>query len=505
MKLSSTKWNRRLSELPGIFLCHWLRTTLCICVCVSIFVDEMQAASLKAGAAASNITPELGQPVEGYGSRVPTSRVHDELHARCLVLDDGETTLAIVVCDLLGIQMGLSAKARRLIEERCGIPAKNVLICATHSHSTVGGTRGGQRFAKSEEGLNPYQQFVVSRIVDGVLRAKNNLSPAELAFGSVNAPEHVFNRRIYMRPGTMPKNPFGGEDRVQMNPPGNSPNYVGPAGPTDPAISFLSVRAEDGSPLALYASYSMHYVGNVPPQDVSADYFGEFCRQLSRKMEVEGRWPQFVPMLCNGTSGDVVSFDFKSARPKNPPYERIKIIAADLADRIDAAQRTLDYRKDITLAVRYREPQVQMRHPDAALLSWAEHKLEELKDLKTEQKTDRGISMSFDYARRAKAAAAYPKTAPAPLQVFRIGKTFIGSMPFEIFCETGLAFKRQAVQQPAFLVSLANGYMGYLPTPEQHELGGYETWLGTNHVKSDTSELLLRNLLEMVEEVKLAE
>ncbi len=458
----------------------------------------LRAGTFLAGAAVSNITPELGRPVEGYGSTVPTTRVHDDLHARCLVLSSGGTTLSIVVCDLLGVQLGLSAKARRLIEERTGIPAQNVLICATHAHSTIGGTAGGQRFSTADTGLNPYQTWVISRIVDGVQRAKNNLRPAQLAFGTVNAPEHVFNRRILMKPGTVPVNPFGSpDDQVQMNPPGASPNYVRPAGPTDPALSIMSIRHADGAPLALFASYSMHYVGGIPAAEVSADYYGEFCRQVGQKMPVDDSHPPFVAMLSNGTSGDVVSIDFRKPRPQNPPYERIGQIAGDLAERVFQAQKTLPYSQDMTLAVRYREPVVGMRRPDARLQAWAERKIEEAR---TAEKTD----MSHNYARRTKLASGYPATAPAPLQVFRIGDVCIGTMPFEVFCETGLAFKRQSPQQPAFLIGLTNGYMGYLPTPRQHELGGYETWLGTNHVHPDTAGILLKNLLEMAEELKLS-
>lgn len=448
----------------------------------------------RAGAAASNVTPPLGNPVEGYGSTVPTSQVHDELHARCLVLDDGETTLALVVCDLLGIQLGLSARARRLIEERCGIPAGNVLICATHAHSTVGGSSGGQRFAKVEEGLKPYQLFVVDRIVDGVLRAKNHLRPAEMAFATVAAPEFVFNRRIVLKPGTIPPNPFGGQDQVQMNPPGASPHYLRPAGPTDPDLSFVSIRGTDGSPLALFASYSLHYVGGVPPEDVSADYFGEFCDQLVRKMSPAGQYPPFVPLLANGTSGDINSIDFRKPRPQNPPYERIRRIAGELAGRVFEAQRDLPHEREVSLAARYREPSVKMRRPDASLLAWADRKLQEAGSGPRD--------LSHDYARRTRLAAAYPETAPAPLQVFRLGRVCIGTMPFEAFCETGLNFKRLSPRRPAFLVSLTNGNMGYLPTPDHHRLGGYETWLGTNHVEPDTSEILLRNLLEMAEEIE---
>ena len=50
-------------------------------------------------------------------------------------------------------------------------------------------------------------------------------------------------------------------------------------------------------------------------------------------------------------------------------------------------------------------------------------------------------------------------------------------------------------------MELANGAYGYLPTPQQHELGGYETWLGTNKVQLDASEILVGNLLEMLDEL----
>jgi len=52
------------------------------------------------------------------------------------------------------------------------------------------------------------------------------------------------------------------------------------------------------------------------------------------------------------------------------------------------------------------------------------------------------------------------------------------------------------------VVGLANGRHGYLPTPEQHKLGGYETWLGTNYVQEDASSILTEQLLEMLGELK---
>src|SRR6266850_1659984 len=76
------------------------------------------AQSFQAGAATSNITPPLGMNVVGGFAPSPSTHVHDELHARCLVLDDGKTRLALVVCDLLGLHRLVSDEARKLIAER---------------------------------------------------------------------------------------------------------------------------------------------------------------------------------------------------------------------------------------------------------------------------------------------------------------------------------------------------------------------------------------------------
>ena len=52
------------------------------------------------------------------------------------------------------------------------------------------------------------------------------------------------------------------------------------------------------------------------------------------------------------------------------------------------------------------------------------------------------------------------------------------------------------------MVELNHGYFGYLPTPRQHKLGGYETWLGTNRLEPDASDKLLAELLAMSLELK---
>src|SRR6266436_5511327 len=101
----------------------------------TVWAQPSSSVKFRAGAATSNITPPLGNPIVGGFAPFPATHIHDELHARCLVLDDGTTKLVLVVCDLLGIDRLVSDDARAALQRELGIPPDNVLIAATHTHS----------------------------------------------------------------------------------------------------------------------------------------------------------------------------------------------------------------------------------------------------------------------------------------------------------------------------------------------------------------------------------
>ncbi|MEZ5948705.1 MAG: neutral/alkaline non-lysosomal ceramidase N-terminal domain-containing protein [Planctomycetaceae bacterium] len=474
-------------------MCRMLIITLIICLW--LLPASLVRAEFQAGAATSNITPELGHAIIGGFVPFPSRHVHDELHARCLVVDDGATRLALVVCDLLGIDRIVSEEARELIATRHGIPREQVLISATHTHSASSALGKDSRVLNQT--ADEYQRFVARRIADGVARAINNLRPAELAFGAVEAPEHVFNRRWHMREGTVPVNPFNGTDQVKMNPPAGSENLTDPAGPTDPVVSFLSLRDLEGYPIAVYAAYSLHYVGGVGNGDISADYYAVFCEHLKELLADDARpksLPPFVAMLANGTSGDINNINFRQPRGRKLPYEQIRYVGEDVAAKVHSSLGDLKYQRELKLAAAYREPEVGLRRPTPEQLAWAEQTLADGK------KNDRDLS--YIYAQRTLQMAAYPETTTVPVHLLRIGDVSIGTMPFEVFCETGLDFKSRSPFQHAFMVELAHGYYGYLPTPRHHKLGGYETWLGTCRVQPETSEKLLETLLEMAAELQ---
>jgi len=295
-----------------------------------------------------------------------------------------------------------------------------------------------------------------------------------------------------MKEGAIPPNPFGETgDKVRMNPPRGSPDLIRPAGPTDPDVSVLSIRTQEGRPLALLANYSLHYVGDVPPERISADYFGEFARQIKERLFPSGGGEAFAGILSNGTSGDVNNINFQNPEPKPEIFGKIRQVAGSVADAAFEAYRRIEHRRQIRLAMAEREIKLRVRKPTEAQLRFAKAALAapDEKDLPQRAKP---------YARRAIRLHEGPDTIDVKLQALRIGELGIVAIPFEVFTETGLEIKKRSPLQPVFTMELANGATGYLPTPEQHALGGYETWLGTNRVEINASRRITETVLELL-------
>src|SRR5204863_7347912 len=106
------------------------------------------------------------------------------------------------------------------------------------------------------------------------------------------------------------------------------------------------------------------------------------------------------------------------------------------------------------------------------------------------------------YARETVLMAKYPATVPVILQAIRIGELGIVANPCETFVEIGLEIKQQSPLRPTFTIELANGYNGYLPTPEHHALGGYETWRArSSYLEANASRKIVETWRELLKEV----
>lgn len=464
---------------------------------ISIVLASVSAAAedeFRAGAALSNITPKMGVPLDGTISQVgPAKHVHDELWVRCLVLDDGETRLAFAEVDCTMISRPIHDAAKRMIEERIGIPPGNVCIAATHTHSTPRAVIG----LKDHDLHREYLDFLAVKIADGVHRANNNLAPAEIGWGSFREPRFVHNRRWRMMQPSA--NPFGeGGEIVRMNPGRQNPNAIEPAGPVDDEVFVVALRhRRSKQPLALLANYGLHYVGGIPSGQVSADYFGVFADRIQQKWSADRLQPPFVAMMTNGASGDVNANDFTKPAAKHAAFERMTTIGVELGDGVGALLETIDFQSVIRLAAASADLELGVRKPNDERLAWA---------AKTKAPAGAPIRLTRPqiYAREALELAEFPNTVSVPIQAFRIGDLAIAQSPCETFAETGLAIKDASpFPQNTFTIELANGYNGYLPTAEQHQLGGYETWPARSSYLEEGAEQEIREgLLKLLEELK---
>jgi hypothetical protein len=449
------------------------------------------SAELKAGAATVNITPPLGTVINGGMRPAISENVHDELHARALALTDGQTTLAFVVVDNCLIPREVFDAAKALLAAEVELPPANIMMSSTHSHSC-----GSVQEVYLTPASESYRAQMPRYLADAVRRAMHNFAPARIAWGHGSLPQDVFCRRWRLKEGAKAPNPFGGNDLVKMNPPIASPDLLEPAGPTDPEISFLAVQHTDGRPLALLANYSLHYVGGVGHGDLSADYYGVFADRIQQLLGADRQDPPFVGIMSNGTSGDINNINFRGTedRPKEP-YAQIRRVADDAATEVQRALAGLTWHDDVPLRVATRELTLATRKPTT-------EDVEKAKAIVADRPSAALKTPPEIYAREQILLAQYPDTITMPLTAFRIGDLAIAGWPNEVFAMSGLAMKKDSPIKPIFVMSLANGWYGYLPPPEQHPLGGYETWRSrTSYLEVGAEPKIRQTLLEVLGEL----
>ena len=252
----------------------------------------------------------------------------------------------------------------------------------------------------------------------------------------------------------------------------------------------------------MLANYSLHYVGGKAP--ISADYFAAFAEAMTERLHAaDARYqgkPPFVGIMSNGTSGNINNVNYGAKSPeKREPGTQIKKVAASVADAALKAYEQIMFRTDATLDCVEEDLQLRVRKPTAEDLQRAQEILTNTpKDRDGQYGTRDAI-----YARETTLLAPYPDTVPVKLQVQRVGDLSIASIPCEVFVEIGLDLKARTPFAQHFIISLANGYNGYLPTAEHHALGGYETWRArSSYLEVGAAEKITARLMAMLTTLK---
>lgn len=420
-------------------------------------------AELKAGAAVVDITPpEFPVIVNGGFLSRTADQVKTAVNARAIALSDGEQRCAIVVVDSCMLPRPLLDDVKQRASQRTDIAPDRILISATHTHtapSCMGALGTGADAA--------YVSYVREKLAEAVAAAEANLEPAQVGWGTAGAADFTALRRWVRRSDRVQNDPFGNPTvRANMHAAKNWDDVTGPSGPEDPELSMISLQATDGRPIALLANFSMHYFGDQP---ISADYFGLFCERLEEQLGSSGASgaQPFVGLLSHGCSGDIWRRDYTQPASETPDWN-IRQYAAQLADVALDTYRTIEYDRSADLAMAETRMQLDYRVPDQQRLEWAQRIVDAMGDRAPKDQTE-------VYAREQVILHERQNTEVV-VQALRIGEIAVATTPTETYALTGLKLKKQSPLEQTMVIELANGGDGYIPPPEQHVLGGYNTW-----------------------------
>ncbi|MCZ6634041.1 MAG: neutral/alkaline non-lysosomal ceramidase N-terminal domain-containing protein [bacterium] len=395
---------------------------------------------ISAGATCLDITPPLGTMIPGLFHDRFAERVHDPLHVRSFVMDQGGEGVAIVVCDLIGVKRDYLDRAKDRITEAIGFGAERILISCTHTHTGAA------------TGDDAYTEFLIDRIVDAVRLAWEDRKPVEVSFGQASEDRVVFNRRYRMTDGS-----------VRTNPGVGNPDVVEPVGPVDPEIGVLCLQEADGQPVGLLANYALHYVGAPDAQrSISADYFGAFSSVIQRMRD-----DRFVAALANGACGDINNVDVQGGkRPQNDCFQHSERVAGLIAAGAMWAWNEMDFADDVPIDAAIQEISLE-RKPKPS-----EADLERVREMEGKEKAT--MAERAFVRRITKRMADVPDQVQTWVQALRIGDLGIAAVPGELMVELGLDLKARSPFAQTMVIELANDSVGYLPTRKSYDEGGYE-------------------------------
>ncbi len=422
------------------------------------------SAQLRAGAAVVDATP-IQFPVFVNGGMASRSLevVKTNINVRAIVLDDGRLRLAIAVVDSCMMSRSFLDDVKQLASQRTKIRPEHMLISATHTHSAP-----ATMSCLGTDADPTYVPYLREKIAEALAAAEAHLQPARVGWATANAEKFTALRRWIRRPDRLADDPFGNPTvRANMHAGANWDDVTGESGPEDPDICLISFQATDGRPLAVLANFSMHYFSGE--QGLSADYFGLFADGLKARLAPTDDASQvpFVGIMSHGCSGDIWRRDYRvptSAGSEQPTIEGYTEGLLDIA--LEAYDSILYDDADLEMAEMRME--LNYRVPDKQRLEWAQRIVEGT--------GDRLPKTTEEVYAREQIILHERQSTQIVVQAVRIGDIAIATTPTETYALTGLKLKLQSPLSQTMVIELANGGDGYIPPPEQHLLGGYNTW-----------------------------
>ena len=410
---------------------------------------------LKAGSAQVNITPPVGTVLVGMWAARESTGIHDELFANALVLDDGETKVALVSCDVLSIGNTTKRAIRYIVGHRTDIEPDNVFLCGTHTHTGPAVVSALGTNADEE-----YTQHFIKLVAGSVKIANDRLADANLGIGSKNAPGWAFPRRYWMKDGT-----------VRMHPRKGDPNIDRVQGEADPELNVLFVENAAGKVISVMVNFACHATVVGVDSVVSADYPGAIRDTIKKVLGQDT-----VVLFGNGPCGDICQIDVENPNRGEHGHGWRERMGLALGCEALSAMAATDLMPPEEAKI-----DVRKKHLDIPLREIPEDKLAEARAAFANRPLNPPPTVREEIVKRELILLAEQREkdpyAHAELMAVKIGKSVILGIPAEFFSGLGRQIKLASAFQPTFIIELANGCVGYIPTAEAFTGGGYETEL----------------------------
>lgn len=398
----------------------------------------MERELCKVGVGITVINPFLDVPLAGYYYPRMPAGIHDDLHAKALVLDNGHDRIVLAAFHLVHVPRTAVEDARFRIQEEFGIPPDHVLITATHSHT------GPQLVPQ-------YVQKLGHWIADSVKMAEHNKQPAQLRWAVEEEPSLLHNRRYLMKDG-----------KVVTNPGFLNTDIVKPVGPIDPRLPVLTAETPQGRRIMTWVNYSMHQ-DTVGGDWISADYSYYLGRLLSR---FQG--PDITTIFTIGAAGDINHWDFSKPGPQRgfSTAKRIgDVLGADVLKAYTQLQ-PVDSNRIRAMSSTLSLPFQNITRQD---VQKANHILA--------VPPPQNVDFTLDRVWATKVMKIHDSKKPdldAEVQVLTIGPVAFVGIPGELFVQLGMQIVKESPFPHTAVLELANQDIGYIPTEEAFKQGGYE-------------------------------
>jgi hypothetical protein len=456
-------------------------------VVITLVVSEWLFASdgLQAGIAVVDITPPVPYRMSGYFNERLSTGTKDPLHAKAMVLRQGDESAALVFCDLIGIPLDVSSQARRQASERTGIPAEHIATAATHSHTGPlfygelrdhFHTRAVARLGNDPYEKTNYSNMLVEKLTAAIVEANATLHPVQLHAGFAHEKRLSFNRRFHMRDGT-----------VRFNPGVLNPDIIRAAGPIDPQVGIISLnRVGESKTVAAIVSFALH-LDTVGGTEYSADY-PKFAEDHLRN----AFGPKFTLLFGAGTCGDINHIDV-TKRERRTSQEIGSTLGETIAGAITG--ETLAAIDEPSLAVRSTNVDVPLQKYSPEEIAAARRNMDLIGGRELPFLEQVRACTIMDLEGRGTG------TWPLEVQVFRLNRdTAIVTLPGEVFVELGLALKAASPFTTTLVIELTNDSPAYIPTKKAFAEGSYE--IVNSRVESGGGEKMVEAAIRLLNELK---